>query len=366
MRFIEDIIPELIAQHSCVVVPGFGGFISRIQPAQINYEKGTMVPPFRSVLFNRQLLSDDGVLIHSLVSRTGKSYDALSLEIKEKVHDWNNILNEGGRIEIDRLGVFFKDHEGKVQFEQDRFFNLLLSSYGLETVRFMPAAEVVHVAEAINEKEEVIIPVKEHEAEVISIQVDPVITRERSRVYIRYAAAAVLLPIAFYSFWIPVKTDVLESGVISLKDFNPFYKKKDGQYNPEASAVPGLESIHEKVDLESEFNSLPLEIEVYSYKFTPEKFIPVKMHQEADKVDEKIIEGTVEANAMNFIVGCFANQSNADNLVKRLKQSGLPAFILDQSNGLYRVSAGSALSEESLNEISSTAAQLGFKGWVLK
>ena len=46
----------------------------------------------------------------------------------------------------------------------------------------------------------------------------------------KYAAAACLLPLAFYSFWIPTHSGVLESGLISFKDFNPFYKKELGAY----------------------------------------------------------------------------------------------------------------------------------------
>ena len=57
---------------------------------------------------------------------------------------------------------------------------------------------------------------------------------------LRYAAASILLPIAFYSFWIPVKTDVLQSGVISLNDFNPFYKKQKGSYQVDHNALPEL------------------------------------------------------------------------------------------------------------------------------
>ena len=40
--------------------------------------------------------------------------------------------------------------------------------------------------------------------------------------------------------------------------------------------------------------------------------------------------------------------------------------IVDNHNGLYRVSAGGAMSAEGLNDIKMTANSLGLSGWVLK
>jgi predicted amino acid dehydrogenase len=44
----------------------------------------------------------------------------------------------------------------------------------------------------------------------------------------------------------------------------------------------------------------------------------------------------------------------------------LNGFILDVKGGLHRVSAGAALSNESMSEIRSKAQSLGFQGWILK
>ena len=54
----------------------------------------------------------------------------------------------------------------------------------------------------------------------------------------KYAAAAALLPVVFYSFWIPSHTDVLKSGVLYTEDFNPLknrwesyiLEKRGGRY----------------------------------------------------------------------------------------------------------------------------------------
>ena len=69
---------------------------------------------------------------------------------------------------------------------------------------------------------------------------------------------------------------------------------------------------------------------------------------------------------MHFIVGCFGNETNAVNLVEKLKNSGLNASIVDVKNGLHRVTAGGAISLEGLSEIRDEAKSLGYSGWTLK
>ena len=135
-------------------------------------------------------------------------------------------------------------------FEQDRFYNLLLESFGLSSVHFVSVADaqaqeshqaILHVVKAVEIEqkhtapssepsfvlsEEPIVPVLEVVQEGQVQQ--PVLSIKKKSNTWRYVAAACLLPVAFYSFWIPVKTDVLESGVVSLSDFNPFHSAKKG------------------------------------------------------------------------------------------------------------------------------------------
>ncbi len=367
---IEEIIPELLAQHDCVVIPSFGGFIAKVNPATVDFERGIMLPPYRSVLFNRSLRSDDGLLTHHLSKLLENTYAEAATLISDKVMEWNSALNDGKRLEIERLGKFHKTSDGMISFEQDRHFNLLLSSYGLDIVRFTQVHESP-VIEEVEAKIEALMPrtatptfiadIEEHKETEPALRVV-----KRRRPLVRYAAAAVLLPIAFYSFWIPAKTDVLQSGVVSLKDFNPFYTKQKGTYLAEKITTPALVSSDIKEDLNEQISNLPAELSVYSYRFTADKFIPVQLKEKESSALNDNEDFAIQPGAMNYIVGCFASKENADNLVQKLKASGLGAHIVDQHNGLHRVSAGSALSEEALTEIGTQAESLGFKGWILK
>lgn len=384
MTFIEEIIPELLVRHNCVIVPGFGGFVAKTHSSTIDFDKGIMHPPYKSVLFNRQLKTDDGLLTHAVAKREAISYESAVENIADSVQDWNRTMSEGKRVEIEQLGIFYKDEEGQIQFQQDRHFNLLLAAYGLKAVRFeaqstlQAEVKVETPVERIegSEHKEVILEQKKSEATKPAKLVDirPEVEAQKSidrkrKPIARYAAAAVLLPIAFYSIWLPVQTDVLESGVLSLNDFNPFYKKEKGSYKGGNTSETQLPTDNRK-ELEEEVNSLPQELDIYSYRFTPDKFVQVDLNATSNNgtsfTDQQDDQNQLNPLALNYIVGCFANKTNADNLVKTLKEGGLPAFIVDEQNGLHRVSAGSALSEQALSEIADQSSSLGFKGWILK
>src|SRR5690554_7961591 len=99
---LEKVISQLILKHACVIVPDFGGFISQRIPAVIDYKSKKILPPSKSVLFNKQLLSSDGLLIGVYAKESAISYDLASVEIKTTVSSWKSKLAKGQRIAIER------------------------------------------------------------------------------------------------------------------------------------------------------------------------------------------------------------------------------------------------------------------------
>ncbi len=66
---ITQLISELLYRHDCVIVPGFGGFVSRSHSAGFNKGNNLLFPPAKHILFNRNLIHNDGLLITSLMER---------------------------------------------------------------------------------------------------------------------------------------------------------------------------------------------------------------------------------------------------------------------------------------------------------
>lgn len=411
MKHIEQAIGDLLLRHNCVIVPSFGGFVAEQLSAKIDYDKGVMMPPRKSLLFNKQLVSNDGLLINELASRMAVSFDEASKDVASTVSEWNFRLKQGDRIELDRVGILFVDADNNLRFEQDRFFNLLLASFGLDQVHFIAESEaeetqtvkqptiqpilvespepIVEIASKesapikyLPRTENVVASVESEEAQDEKI-IDIAAPQKRSRVW-KYVAAACFLPIAFYSIWIPTRTDVLQSGVISIKDFNPFYKTAEGNYTQKEYSGNITFEKNTEPTLQEQIDGLENRPDVFPYSYTDNVNILVDLSELSQMEEVKSTETNstpeitpaetpqvveqpiVQPNSMNYIVGCFGDKANAESLVAKLKSEGLNAFIVDVKGGLHRVSAGAALSIEAMNEIRTKSESLGFEGWILK
>ena len=189
MHKIEDLISSLLLRHSCVIIPNFGGFVAKTISAKLDLDRGIFIAPTKQLLFNKNLLNNDGLLISEYASLNAIEYSKSQNEIEKFVLDLKSKLNSKQSVHIERVGKLSYDLEGNLVFEQDRYFNLLLSSYGLNQVQFIANKEV-----DINKQPSP----KQEKAPIRKIN------------YLKYAAAACLLPLAFYSFWIPTNSGVLE------------------------------------------------------------------------------------------------------------------------------------------------------------
>lgn len=407
MTTVEQLIGNLLLRHNCVIIPSFGGFVAKPVSARIDYEKGTMLPPGKSILFNRQLINNDGLLIHEYAQSNKISYDEASTAMSSCVKTWNATLHNGGRIEIENVGNLFFDEERNICFEQDRFCNLLLESFGLGSVHFVTEEDVqivehrlteVPVLETKQEKPKEVrtsVPVEKQTVQPVetSIEVEaapiiplhPAVEKEvvaetqgaevapkrRNRAW-RYVAAACILPIAFYSIWIPTQTDVMESGLISIEDFNPFHKRSQGSYESHELSEKWVSESTIRTSIDEQIKSVKGQANVYSYKFTEDTYLqvaipaPEVVETPTNVVPETQEVQSFEPNAMHYIVGCFGSKENADNLVAKLRANGLNGQIVDFHNGLHRVTAGAAMSEEAYQNIKLKADSLGLSGWRLK
>ena len=395
MVSVEQLIGNLLLRHNCVIIPSFGGFVAKRVSARIDFEKGTMQPPSKSILFNRQLLNNDGLLINEFSRENEVSYDEATEELARALQHWSTTLHSGGRIEIERVGNLFFDEERNICFEQDRFCNLLLESFGLGSVHFVAEEDVRLVEQSIavkalksieslpKDSESSIPPEIELEAPIIPIAqkqtttpVTPAMEEShssRKRGW-RYVAAACILPIAFYSVWIPAKTDILESGMLSFHDFNPFHKTSEAAYEPLKKKPVSQSKQVTSISLDEELKDVPNNVEVYSFKFTDDTYIKVRLPESEAPLNVAPITPEVQTvqkedfapDAMHYIVGCFSDKSNADNLVARLRANGLSADIVDVKGGLHRVSAGAALSEEAYQSIKLKSDSMGLSGWRLR
>ena len=398
--YIEELIGDLLLRHNCVVIPTFGGFVAGQTSATFDATKGTINPPRKSLLFNKQLINNDGLLIAAYAHATKKSYQESNDYIQKQIQHWHHKLDAGERISIDRVGFIFLDSERNLAFEQDRFHNLLLASFGLGKVHFVSQEDLQLIVQQENftlsgepliESEDLApifeLPIKNfEEIEVASDEKKPIRSINSKKIW-KYAIAAALLPVCFYTYWIPMKTKVLESGILSFQDFNPFHISQDGLYNKETLDFRINHNIGES-ELDKILRDLPKDVEVFSYPLDSDLYVPVKIKENSSPrivvnpplVIQKnlpipfktsTIATTVQNNSTtiksgHLIVGCFSTELNAKNLITQLKQKGFNAYIVDVKNGLHRVSACKSTSDSVLISAKEKLSPLQISGWILR
>jgi len=102
---MEKYILELIKENNRVIIPNFGAFI-------ISKENGI------SILFNNFLSFNDGLLVNYVAEKKGIDTIVATDQVFDFVDSLKKELDEKGIYNIDKLGVFKKDDNGILRFQQ--------------------------------------------------------------------------------------------------------------------------------------------------------------------------------------------------------------------------------------------------------
>ncbi len=186
-------INDLLYRYDCVIIPNFGGFVTREISARIDKETDTFYPPSKQLSFNSQLKNNDGLLANYISSVKQIPYlEAMQL-IKKEVKLWEKTLQHQ-ELELQRIGTLERK-ENSIVFEPSNTVNYLTSSYGLSS----------YTSKAIAQKETKVIPI--HRSE----------DKKGIPAFIKYAASvAVLLALGTASFKI-YKNNVYEQQVAEVR-----------------------------------------------------------------------------------------------------------------------------------------------------
>lgn len=376
MSDLSDIIGTLLLRNNCVVIPDFGGFVAKVVSAQIDVAKGVISPPKKALSFNKNLNNNDGLLVSTLAQERNISFDEATKLVSIKVREIKQSLNKGERVHFQNVGFLFTNKAGAISFEQDRFFNLLLSSYGLSSVHFVAEEKESVTTNTVEEKAKVIElnPIEKpavdqgQETKGETVQEEPVAEKPKFKILktvVKYAAAAVIIPVGFYSFWIPMKTDVLQSGVVYSQDFNPFNKSNEPLYDFSTKRnTIKIDSVKRTESMEEITRQLSESTTVFSYPIDDDLFVPVSLNKNLKNTSETNTKDI--KNGYHLIVGCFGEKENASSLVEELNNEGFDSFIVDYHKGLHRVSAAHSTKKKNVLGIREKINSMGFSSWVLK
>ena len=157
----------------------------------------------------------------------------------------------------------------------------------------------------------------------------------------------------------------METGQIQFSDFNPIHSGSSRIYQERETKLE-LEK-HESVkSWEDLTDNLSENVAVYNYQFDKELYIPVRLTTEVANETVVTVNTDVIDNGSYFIIGgCFSVENNAENLVSDLVAEGFAARILDQKNGLHRVTIGSFNSKDEAEKSLNNFRNQGHSGWIL-
>ena len=357
MASFDIVLFDLLVKHNCVIVPDFGGFVSKRVSSKIDFDKGIIVPPSKHLLFNKHLTTHDGLLLSAYAGQNGLSYVEAEVKLKKMVLSFQKDLSSGKELVFSRIGALKCSTDGFYAFSQDEEFNLLSDGYGLTKLEF--DAVKVNKEEPEPSIQETLVVSTER------VKINGNVKSLRRKKLLRYAAAACLLPLMMYIFWIPFKSDFFTSGLISMHDFNPFYTKEVGLYQPTVTVVTQEIVNHNEAK----------EVEIILEDTSTEEVIAIQISQESTSIETQEIEAA-EAEvsppenlqapySKQYIVGCFSVKENAINFKNKIEADGFVPLILEGGK-LHRVSVGITYSKEEYDRLQASALSRGYNGWTLK
>ncbi len=133
IRYIND----LLYLHECVIIPGFGGFVTNYKPSRLDEKRGVFYPPTKEISFNRSLTKNDGLLVNWLVQHESISYENANKIISYFVEDIKVKLNQGHRVVFENVGIVYSNRHSNILFEPVNY-NFLTESWGMEEVLVSP------------------------------------------------------------------------------------------------------------------------------------------------------------------------------------------------------------------------------------
>lgn len=140
-RFIEY-ISDLLFLHDCVIIPDFGGFICNYKSAYIDENSGIICPPTKDILFNRNLIHNDGLLVNWIAAKENISYDRATKQLMLFCEELKIKLNQKQRVVFGDIGVFFTDRRFNIIFEPTKN-NFFAETFGMEPLSYAPSESSV-------------------------------------------------------------------------------------------------------------------------------------------------------------------------------------------------------------------------------
>ena len=130
LKFTRALLPGMFLDYDCVIIPGLGGFVCNERKAWYDEDKAEMVPASRDVLFNPNLIHNDGLLAQEIIRSTGFTYSEAIKIAEDEAATISDQLKLGNPVDIAQVGRLYSSEDGVIRFTPNSELVRMLSSFG--------------------------------------------------------------------------------------------------------------------------------------------------------------------------------------------------------------------------------------------
>lgn len=370
---ITNYLIELLKDNECVIVPGFGAFISKRHSAAIDYANHRFTPPYKEIVFNNKLQNDDELLVNFLCEKENISREDAIFKIQSFVNQSEAILDVNSELTLEGLGKIRKFGDDYVLTSKVES-NLLGDSFGLTEFNMQP---VFRRESYETIKEKIAVEQKEKNTEyTIAIESVETVSSNDSRRKPSLIKTFTLTTLAFLLFFaLNWKTDQLNS---NLASWNPFLYSSPNEFlvnvslknqnaeteNLETENLKTIES--ENIDVQQTFvpeseNDETSESEIVEVS-EPENIIA--------KVEPEIVAPQQSVSIPHYFIigGSFQTMDRAEICLNDIKKKGFEnaAIIEKNDKGYIRVYYESfAVKSDALIRLDAIKNDFNESAWLL-
>ncbi|HBS86834.1 MAG: hypothetical protein A2W91_12450 [Bacteroidetes bacterium GWF2_38_335] len=370
MPKISKYLSDLLYYNDCVILPGFGGFISSYKPAEVLHGNGSLIPPCKVVAFNMHLREDDGLITDYIRRVSGITYEEAILVISDFVENAYVELGTKSRFDLPGVGFFHISNENRLVFNPDNSMNFLPESFGLSSFHF----PVIDVSPTIKRRQK-----ERAKKEAIYGNARGKTIR---RIIVATPIIAALAIIPFYSHLVesinlsginPFNTgnkrmEITEKRAVNTVINNPedlefaidyITAKKNALYysEPDTLSNEGLEAIRMKVGFPE------LNLDTVAVVDVPEQ---ETVQPVSSLKNPETKSGQESPFKFHVIAGSFVDYESAEKSLAQLKQQGFTPVILQADKGRIRISImGSDNRDEAIKKIDSLKNSGSISVWLL-
>jgi hypothetical protein len=412
---IAKYVGDLLYDYECVVIPGLGGFITKDNPVSINEVTHNFSPPFRSIHFNIHIRANDGLLVNHVAQQEQIGYKTAKQKVDQFAFQCRTALEAGKKINFNKVGSICYDNDKNIIFNQDVKSNYNPNSFGLTSL-VSPAIRRVTDEEKIKNIVKSTVDIKTSRKKPIDRKISnkkdenkrtsdkKMHANRRKSTFANQIIFLLVVVFIMGSGYIYMRRDAMEYYIDKYSSHIPFFYSSVNDYlsnninstpvaqlsRSTASLFPAftetdnansdetiiVESTNNDIidDVETEINSQPkVEIKENNADYievkdiTSDEVIDVTTPTTLATPEVKATKASTFSKKYFLIAGSFSKETNAQSLVKELKNKGFKALIADTNKyGMYRV-AFMSLTNRALaeNKLLAIRNQYNPKAWLL-